>query len=130
MQWSGEPGAGFTGPDVESWLPVGDPRRANVADQRSDPSSVLNLCRDLIALRRLDRRLVDGAYAEHPSPPGTWAWRRGDGPAVAVNLSDAVGRVDGLGGSIALSTRRDRDGERVAGPLELRPWEGVILGDR
>ncbi len=130
MQWSSEPGAGFTDPAVESWLPLGDQRRANVADQRSDPSSVLTLCRDLIALRGRDPRLVDGAYAEHSSPPGTWAWGRGDGLAVAVNLSGSARRVEGLGGSIALSTRRDRDGDRVTRPLELRPWEGVVVSDR
>jgi alpha-glucosidase len=129
MQWADEPGAGFTDPAVEPWLPVGDPGRANVAHQRSDPSSVLNLCRDLIALRRLDLRLVEGAYVQHATPPGIWAWGRGDGIAVAVNLSGRARRIDGLGGSIALSTRRDRDGERVSGPLELRPWEGVVVRD-
>jgi hypothetical protein len=66
---------------------------------------------------------------QHATPPGTWAWSRGDGIAVAVNLSGSARKVDGLGGSIALSTRRERDGERVSGPLELRPWEGVVVRD-
>src|SRR3712207_216353 len=50
MQWSAEPGAGFTTPEARPWLPLGDAGACNVADQRSDPGSVLHLVRDLIAL--------------------------------------------------------------------------------
>jgi alpha-glucosidase len=129
MHWSGEPGAGFTRPGVEPWLPLGDAVHANVESQRSDPASILHLCRDLIALRKRDHRLVDGAYAELPSPPGTWVWERGGGSTIAVNLSDEEQEVHGLRGPIALSTRRDRDGEGISGALRLRGWEGVVAAD-
>ena len=68
MQWSAEPGAGFTDGGVEPWLPFGDTGAHNVADQRDDPGSTLHLVRDLIALRReradlTRRRLRDAARA-------------------------------------------------------------------
>jgi alpha-glucosidase len=34
------------------WLPMVDPEACNVADQRDDPDSLLNLYRRLIAARR------------------------------------------------------------------------------
>ncbi len=54
---------GFTGPEVEPWLPMGDAARCNVADQREDPGSVLHLCRDLIALRRARADLRQGSLS-------------------------------------------------------------------
>ena len=59
-----------------------------MAEQRDDPGSALHLARDLIALRRSREDLVSGAYATIPSPPATWAWRRGEHTAVALNLGD------------------------------------------
>jgi alpha-glucosidase len=50
MQWTAE--GGFT--DGTPWLPMVDPEARNVADQRDDPGSPLNLYRDLIARRRND----------------------------------------------------------------------------
>ena len=45
-----------------------------------------------------------------------------------LNLSDAAGVVDiGPSGRIRLSTRRERDGEAVAGPIEVGPWEAVVV---
>jgi glycosidase len=49
MQWNGTRSAGFTAEGVRPWLPYGDNATRNVASQRDDPGSVLNLCRDLIA---------------------------------------------------------------------------------
>jgi alpha-glucosidase len=48
MQWSRD--GGFT--TGEPWLPMVDPDRRNVEDQREDPGSLLNHYRDLIARRR------------------------------------------------------------------------------
>ncbi|MFI6444778.1 alpha-amylase family glycosyl hydrolase [Kitasatospora sp. NPDC050543] len=54
MQWDATPGAGFsTAPAERRYLPLDpDPHRPDVATQRSDPGSLLNLVRRLIALRR------------------------------------------------------------------------------
>jgi glycosidase len=54
MQWDASPSAGFTAEGVTPWLPYGDNAARNVAAQRGDPASVLQLCRDLIALRRAE----------------------------------------------------------------------------
>jgi alpha-glucosidase len=121
MQWDGGPGAGFTD-GGEPWLPFADAR--SVAAQREDPASVLHLVRDLIALRRERADLRDGGYATLPSPAGTWAWQRGDGVKVALNLSDADAAVD-VGGTVLIGTDRSRDGRAFDG--RLGPWEGVVV---
>ena len=127
MQWNGDPGAGFTGAETRPWLPIGDARAINVADQRSDPDSMLRLCRDLIALRRRTPDLRSGGYASLPSPSGVWAWRRGDDTIVSMNLSDEPTSIPIDRAAIAIGTHRRRDGEPVEGLLSLRPWEGAIL---
>jgi alpha-glucosidase len=127
MQWSGEPGAGFSAPGVEPWLPIGEARACNVADQRDDPTSELALCRDLIALRRRVADLRRGAYGRLEAPRGAWAFARGDGHAVALNTSASEVSVPGLDGSILIGTRRERDGERVRAALALGPGEAVVV---
>jgi alpha-glucosidase len=50
MRWVDDaPHGGFT--SGEPWLPMVDPERRNVADQREDPGSLLNLYRELMARR-------------------------------------------------------------------------------
>jgi alpha-glucosidase len=127
MPWRDDPGGGFTAPGVEPWLPFGDLAAANVAAQREDPGSTLHLVRDLVALRRERPDLRAGAYATLPAPDGAWAYRRGDGTAVALNLSDEPVRVDGVEGTVLVGTDRARDGAATAGPLELGPWEAVVV---
>jgi alpha-glucosidase len=50
MQWDGSRSGGFS--TGTPWLPMVDPAERNVADQRDDPDSLLNLYRRLIAARR------------------------------------------------------------------------------
>jgi alpha-glucosidase len=126
MPWEDTPGGGFTGGETAPWLPFGDLAAHNVAAQREDPGSVLHLVRDLIALRRSREDLRAGAYETLDAPGGAWAWRRGSGTAVAVNLSDAPASIE-LSGSILVGTDRGRDGEAVSGALRLAPWEGAVL---
>jgi glycosidase len=126
MPWNDAPGAGFTTGGTTPWLPVGDTSR-NVAAQREDPASTLHLVRDLIALRRERADLTAGDYATLLAPDGAWAYRRGDGTAVALNLSDAPVSVDGIAGRVLVGTDRARDGAEAGGTLELAPWEGVVV---
>lgn len=59
MQWSGQPGVGFTtGTEWES--PQPDSMTTNVAAQKDDPGSLLNLYRRLIHLRRQNEALASG----------------------------------------------------------------------
>lgn len=127
MQWSRDPGAGFTHAGVSPWLPIGGTAARNVTDQREQPGSVLNLCRDLIALRREVPDLRSGAYASLPSPPGVWIWRRGERTVVALNLSDELAVVPIGPATIVVSTDRTRDGGSTDGTLDLNAWQGVVL---
>ena len=126
MQWT--PEGGFTTGDAEPWLPMGDAAACNVADQRDDPSSLLHLCRDLIALRRGRPDLHTGGYAALGTPEGTWGWRRGEATTVLLNHSDQNAEVPIAEGSILIGTDRSRDGRRVDGSVELSPWEAVVVG--
>jgi alpha-glucosidase len=127
MQWSAEPGAGFTEAGVRPWLPIGDAANCNVAAQRQDRGSSLHLTRDLIALRAAEPDLRGGGYETLPAPDGAWAWRRGEGHAVALNLSDTEVTVQDLQGRVAIATERARDGEQVEGSLVLGPWQGAVI---
>ncbi|HMC43584.1 MAG TPA: alpha-amylase family glycosyl hydrolase, partial [Acidimicrobiales bacterium] len=127
MPWQTGPGAGFTVPGATPWLPFGDVSACNVEDQRDDPSSMLTLTRQLLALRRESPDLRRGDYRSLPAPDGVWAWRRGDRVAVALNLSDDAAVMPGLRGRVRLGTAPGREGERVQGELGLAPWEGVIV---
>jgi alpha-glucosidase len=128
MPWTAAQDGGFSAlPGIEPWLPYGDTAATNVEDQRRDPDSMLNLCRDLIGLRDALPDLLAGAYATLRADDGVWAWRRGERVVVALNLADDEARVDDVNGIVRIATRRARDGERVSGTLTLGPWEGVVV---
>jgi len=111
---------------VDPWLPLVDTSR-NVEDQRADPSSTLHFTRDLIALRRRLPDLQRGVYAELLTPREAWAWRRGEDTVIAVNLGKNSVEIDGIEGSIALTTTRLHEGEQVDGHLRLGPREGAVV---
>jgi alpha-glucosidase len=127
MIWNDEDGAGFTDAGVEPWLPIGS-RERSVAGQRGDPNSILTLTRDLIALRR-NARLLQGAYSAVAAPRGVWAFRRGGGAFVALNLGDDAVQLENVEGAIVIGTDRARDGEQLTGLLELRPREAVVIAE-
>lgn len=127
MPWTAEPGAGFTAPGVEPWLPFGDLAACTVAAQRSDPDSTLTFTRDLIALRASVADLRTGVYTEMVGDDTRWLWTRGTSTAVALNLGDAPTTLPDVHGVVRIGTHRARDGEQVSGSLALGPWEGVIL---
>jgi alpha-glucosidase len=127
MHWSAEDGAGFTKPRVKPWLPFGDLVTRNVAEQRGDPGSTLAFVRDLIELRRASDDLRGGGYATLVATERIWAWRRGRGTIVALNLSDSEEVVESVEGTIRIATSRERDGDRVAGRLRLAPWSGAVV---
>ncbi len=135
LPWEPGPGGGFSPPGVPTWLPMADPAENNVADQRADPTSVLWLVRDLLALRRRTPALASGDYRSLAAPPGAWCYARrmpgagatGHGAVVAANLSASAVTVEVGPGRVALATDRRRDGDAVDGPLHLGPYEGAVL---
>lgn len=126
MPWDDTPGAGFTRPGVEPWLPFGTLSR-NVAAQRHDPDSILSLTRDLIGLRDALGDLRTGLHRSLPTPERVLAYRRGERTLVALNLGDETVTLPGpWHGDVRVGTVRSRDGDRVDGPLRLGPAEGVV----
>lgn len=123
MPWDDSPGAGFTGPDVTPWLPLGDhPAAATVAGQRDDPDSTLSLCRRLLALRRAELGGGVTAFANVRTAGGQWAYRTGD-LVVATNFTDQPAALPSEAGEILLTSL---PGTTPASPGVLRPWEGMI----
>jgi len=155
MQWSDRPHAGFCPPGAHPWLPVAeDFALVNVAAQRRDPASTLNLHRRLLALRRATPALVHGGYRTVRADAGVYVYLRegdgrggavesgtggpgGGGPGggrmlIALNLTGAPRQVEldavmRPGGLLRLSTMLDREDERVGAELRLRADEGVIV---
>ena len=99
----------------------------NVEDQRRDPESFLSLCRDLVGVRDALPDLRVGAYTSLDAPVEVLAYRRGDRTVVALNLGTVPARLDGINGTVRISTRRARDEERIDGTLTLAPSEGVVV---
>ena len=99
MHWTSQAGAGFTKPNVDPWLPFGDLRACNVTDQRGDRDSVLNLVRDLLALRRRTPDLQRRDQVTLASVDGAWVWRRGEGivDGSTVHQRERAAAVNGNG---------------------------------
>ncbi len=128
MPWHGGPGGGFSAPGVRPWLPMADPALCNVADQEGDPTSVLELCRRVIAARRASDDLAVGSYRTLPSPHGTWAWARGEATTVLVNMSDRAATFEAATGTVVVSTDPGLEGSSVEGPLTVPGWTGAVVG--
>jgi alpha-glucosidase len=133
MQWDASPNAGFTEAHATPWLPLApDADRVNVAGQAEDPDSILTLTRRLIALRREHPVLHLGDFEPFgPTPDGTFAFRRVSAVGrltVALNLTGEPRSIPGAGpGHVLIGTHRERDRERVAEDLELRPNEALVV---
>jgi len=133
MQWDASPNAGFT--DGTPWLPLAaDAASVNVAVQREDPTSMLSLYKALIRLRRDEPALSIGAHLAartHGKVLTFGRVHRDRRITVALNFGQDAVTVAARAASqrILLSTHLDRSGERVDGPLRLRPDEGVVLAD-
>lgn len=90
MQWDASPAGGFT--RGEPWLPAIDPKTRNVAAQRDDLGSLLNLYRSLIELRP---ELGDG-FRLLDSSDGVIAFDRGC-HIVTINTTDRPQPMPGAG---------------------------------
>jgi alpha-glucosidase len=135
MQWDRTPNAGFTTtPDATPWLPLSPSwREENVETQLARPDSLLNLYRELLALRRAVQALHVGDYStlDHV-PDGVFGYTRThevDTFAILLNFSPGERVVASpLAGIAVLSTTGLERGVVGAGQrLELAPGEGLIL---
>ncbi|MEW2360266.1 alpha-amylase family glycosyl hydrolase [Spirillospora sp. NPDC029432] len=87
MQWDAGPNAGFSTAAADRlYLPLDpDPGRPDVATQRADPDSLLNLVRRLIALRAAAPELRGGGEVEILNDGFPFAYVRGGRYLVVVN---------------------------------------------
>ena len=92
MQWSAEPGAGFTDPGVTPWLPFHDDHvDVNVEAEDADPGSLLHWYRDLLALRRSSAALRTGSLQVFDTHADVLAYERAaddERILVVANLGD------------------------------------------
>jgi alpha-glucosidase len=137
VPWEAAPGHGWAGPEPWlPWPPEATVRNAEVAT--SNPGSLANLYRRVIALRRDIPALAAGDQELLDGPPGVVVLRRwppagaaGDAPVVvAVNFTGDEVALDApaLGATtVAVSSR---DGAPLAAstfPGSLAPHEAVVL---
>jgi alpha-glucosidase len=120
MRWDSSPSGGFTGDGVQPWLPYGNAAGGSVADQQADPSSILHLCRDLLALRRREFAGQLASFEQLAAPAGVWVYETG-GLTVAANFSAEPATLNAPPGAVLLAT-----GEGALDGLVLQPWAGVI----
>ncbi len=125
MPWSRE--TGFTAPNVEPWLPYGDPS-VNVESQATDPNSMLSLYKRLLTLRRHSDALIHGDYAPiDGTPQGLFAYTRTQGEdsvLVALNFTDKDMSFDPSAhklGEVLASTHGEGSND-----AHLRPNEGRV----
>ena len=133
IQWRNAPNAGFCPQGVTPWLPV-NPNYAegvNVADQETDPDSLLNFYKGLLRLRKQNPALSEGDYVPllERSKDCLVFLRRIEGGQtilVALNMSekehtlklDAAGRF----GRLLYSTRRRKPTVNLK-RVKLAPFE-------
>jgi oligo-1,6-glucosidase len=134
VQWDASPGAGFT--SGTPWIAINpDHVEFNAATQVSDPGSVYEHYRQLIALRHTDPAVTEGDFELLlPDHPAIWAFLRRGRDAellVAANFSADVAKVplpldDGWADAEVVLANLPGELLRPLPDLELRPWESVI----
>ena len=135
MQWDATPNAGFTPESAEPWLPIADDFAVrNVAVQREDPKSILNLARELLTLRKEHPALAIGDYrAIDGLPLECYVYTRTAGKEsflVALNFTNAEHQFmlpyTGTG-QVVTSTGKDRTGKISLTFMVLQPNEGILI---
>lgn len=133
MQWDDSAEGGFT-TGTHPWLAVNPNfKQINVAQESTDPNSVLNYTRRMIAFRASTRAFVYGDYADlDPKHPSVFAYTRTLGPEqylVIENFSSASVSYTLPGGRKAEKLELSNypaSHEAQNTTLSLRPWEARI----
>jgi alpha-glucosidase len=129
IRWDDTDGGGFT--KGEPWLPLSQDRARNIMAQQRDRKSLLNLYRELIALRRREPCLLQGEYQPRRARNDVLSFARRSNETeilVGLNISEEPLLFEWQGRGVRLlSTGLDRAPGNVEGPIHLRPNEGVIV---
>jgi alpha-glucosidase len=133
MQWDADLNAGFS--RGSPWLPLENAwSTRNVSELRADESSLYNLYRRLIGLRRSQPSLCLGSYQPVTTEENILMFVRrhaDERMLVALNFGDEPAQVSfgnrQLLGELVLSTYADRQGEPLSFTIDLRPNEGALF---
>ncbi len=135
MQWDASPNAGFAPEGVTTWLPLApDYETRNVAVEKADPKSILNLTNELLELRKSHPALAVGDYAAIDGVPDEcFVYTRstaGQRVLIALNLTNQEHQFTlpytGTG-QVVTSTGKDRTGKISLTFMVLQPNEGILI---
>jgi len=135
MQWDASPNAGFAPEGVTTWLPLApDYKTRNVAVEKADPKSILNLTNELLELRKSHPALAVGDYAAIDGVPDEcFVYTRstaGQRVLIALNLTNQEHQFTlpytGTG-QVVTSTGKDRTGKISLTFMVLQPNEGILI---
>ncbi|MBW4656551.1 MAG: DUF3459 domain-containing protein [Kaiparowitsia implicata GSE-PSE-MK54-09C] len=130
MQWGEGAQAGFS--SAEPWLPLPPNfEPTTVASQLRQPTSMLQLYRALLKLRRSEPALSIGGYRAVSADENVLVFERFYQErklAIALNFDDHAKQLSVPGGTgrVILSSHLD-ERPSLEDPVELRPSEGVII---
>jgi alpha-glucosidase len=129
LRWDETETGGFT--TGKPWLPLSKDRSRNVQAEKADGRSLLCLYRELIALRKRERCLLEGDYKPRRARNDIFSFSRTSENAeilVGLNLAAEPRRWDWHGRGVRLiSSHLDRDQGQIDGPTHLRANEGVVI---
>ncbi|WP_410708026.1 alpha-amylase family glycosyl hydrolase [Bradyrhizobium sp. BWA-3-5] len=132
MPWDASASAGFS--NIDPWLPLADNWQSeNVVNLREDATSIWNLYRRLLRLRKEMPALSIGSYRPRFVDEDLLVYFRELGDTkllIVLNLTSepqVLGFEQGTPAAVLVSTGADRDGERVANSILLRGDEGLII---
>ena len=135
VQWENAPNAGFSPPDVTTWLPV-NPNFAsgtNVAIQLEDPSSLLAFYKQLLAVRKETPALIAGDFQPlEQEGEAVLAFTRNSSEQsclVLFNFSDEMqefGFDIGVASAELVFSSHGQKGLVVLNNLSLNPFEVLI----
>ena len=134
MQWDSTENAGFS--TADTWLPLAEGwKSTNVENLKEDKTSILNLYKRLLSVRRNSAALAHGSYAPYLGESDLLIYFRefeDQRALIVLNLTHIesaiafpVGQIEG---SVLVSIFGDRDGEPVADTIVLRGDEGLVIG--
>jgi alpha-glucosidase len=129
MLWDASPLAGFT--EGAPWLPLNaDHVERNVEAQQQNESSILNLYRELIGLRRVHTGLAGTGIQKVSAQGNLLRYERAGATErilVLLNLGSVPAHTSAEAGTILLSTAPGRQGQRLEQTVTLEGGEGILI---
>ncbi len=132
MQWNDRTGAGFS-TATAPWLPVHENRTTvSVAAQKDDPTSLLNLYKQLLVSRKQHPALHIGRYVPFDGAPanclGFYRIHASQCLLVLLNFSDEANTSPlPAPADLLISTRPTRESGRAQTEITLAPREGIVF---